>query len=281
MRRVAAAVLGLGLLAGCGGEPIVARSPEALLRLAQEQCANRNYRAASDTLGRVLEQAPPGELAGRAHLFRLVLLGGMARGYQEMAEGYLEGARQAAPAATELRTVAMDYFGRARGRSIEMVEAFDRFLREPRSAPLRLDLPLPDVPGGESGVLAKIRSGSRVAEEDQRAAEEEKIRQGLAVLMAEVLGAGEDVRAARARTLGEATLEPDAVSLALAREMIEASRIYRKDALNDPRLLQLYYERAQAVAEGVAQRARERGEPRLQKEAEELARKCQGALASL
>src|SRR3989338_4870339 len=41
------------LLAACG-EPIVARSPEALYALAQQQIANASYSPAADTLARVV-----------------------------------------------------------------------------------------------------------------------------------------------------------------------------------------------------------------------------------
>ncbi|MFQ5695375.1 MAG: hypothetical protein ACE5HB_05250, partial [Terriglobia bacterium] len=136
-RRAGALAVCAFLLAACG-EPIVPRSPEALYALAQQQLSNNNFSPALDTLARVVREAPDSESGRRARVLQIALLGGMARAFREVAESYLAGSQEAGAAAyaPRMRSVAMDYFGRARGRSIEMVEALDRLMREPLTAPL-------------------------------------------------------------------------------------------------------------------------------------------------
>lgn len=278
--RLGAAALSALLLFSCG-EPIVPRSPEALYALAKEQLANANYTPAVDTLAKVAREAPQSEPARRAQVLRIALLGGMARGFKKIGEGCLEGRKKAGAAqyASQMRLVAMDYFGRARGRSIEMVEALDLLLRDAATGPLRLDFAPPEVPGGGSPVLDKVRLGNWVKEEDLAQAEKDEVRQGLAVMLATLAGAGGDVPKARARFQGpELELDPAAFYLGAAQEIVGFSSIYGPEGLQDPRMFRLFHERAAAAAERAGKLAGEKGDRKLQAESEKLRRRCQEVL---
>ena len=141
LRRMVAALAGLLLaaLAACDG-PIVARSPEALYSLAQQQLTNSQFRAATDTLKRVSREAPSSEPGRRAAALHIALEGGLARGYQSMGDAYLAGSKQAgdAPHAPQMRSTAMDYFGRARSESIEMMESAEWLMKQPAADAFRL-----------------------------------------------------------------------------------------------------------------------------------------------
>ncbi|MBI4466171.1 MAG: hypothetical protein HY656_01920 [Acidobacteria bacterium] len=274
-RRAGALVAAALLAAGCG-EPIVPRSPEALYALAKEQMANANYAPALDTLARVAREGKGSALGRRAQVLHVVVLGGMARGLKEVAESYLVGSQEAGAAAyaSQMRSIAMDYFGRARGLSIEMVEALDRLRQQPLQ-PLPVDFPVAASPGTGNPTLTKVRQGSWVEDPDRTRAEKEKIVEGMAGLLARLGGAGDDAGQLRAR-LQE--LDPADFYLGAARELLSMSSIYRAEALKDPRMFRLYHERALTLAERAAQVAAAGGDARQQQESAELQRLCREVL---
>lgn len=264
------------VLLACDG-PIVARSPEALYALAREQIAHSSYSPAADTLGRIVREAPTSEPGRRAQVLRPALLGGMARAYKDVAESYLAGHQQATDAtyAPEMRSIAMDYFGRARGRSIEMLEALDLLLQEQAAGPWRVDFSLSPVAGG-ADLLARVRQGQRVDNQELTRAEREEVRQGLAEMLAVFAGAGGDVNLARTRVQGvELEIDPAHFYLGAAQELVQMSSIYGKEALGDRRLFRLYHDRAAALSRRAAELARARGDQKTQEEGERLLRHCQ------
>lgn len=269
------------LLLSCDG-PIVARSPEALYALAKQQIAHANYSPALDTLSKVIRESPQSEPARRAHVLRVALLGGMAQAFKDIAESYLEGHQQAGAAAyaSQMRSMAIDYFGRARGHSIELVEALDRLQQEATPAPWRLDLPLPQAASG-SAVLAKVRQGTWVEDPERAQAEREELRQGLAQMLAGLVDTEGNLDRARERLRFRGLpfeVEPANFYLGAARELLNLSSIYRPEALRDPRMFRLFHERAAAAAARAAQRAAEIGNDRIRDESEQLQRHCQTVL---
>ncbi len=258
--------LGTALLLNCNG-PIVARSPEALYALATEQIANANYSPAIDTLAKVIQAPEQTEWAGRAQALRMALLAGMARSFKEIAESYLEGHEQAGAAAyaSQMRAIAMDYFGRARGRSIEMVEALDRMLREPGAGPGRVELSLPPASAPPAATLAKVRQGTWIENPELLTAEKDQVRRQLEQTLATMAGA-------------DGGSSPAAFYLAAAREIVNLSSIYRPEALGDARMFRLFHERAATAAGRAAELAREAGNRKLEEESQKLVAHCREVL---
>ena len=125
----------LGFIA-CG-EPLAPHSPQEFYNLAKAQLAKNQYRAAADSLQSAAQADPTGETGREAMVLRMALLAGMAGGFQHVAEEHLAGYKQTR--AEPLRTVAMDYFNRARGRSFEMVDELERVLKLPTASPFHVD----------------------------------------------------------------------------------------------------------------------------------------------
>jgi hypothetical protein len=273
--RTTPAIVFLALLAllitACSG-PIVARSPEALYALAKEQMANANFTQAVDTLARVAREQPEGELAGQAHVLRLALLTAMARGAREIGESYLAGHLHpdATDAAPQMRSVAIDYFGRSRRRGIEIVEALDRLLHQPPAATLRVDLSAAPQPSGDDGGLAQVRQGKMLEYDDLVRLEDVVVRRELAQVLS---GLG---RTPEATTLVE--LQPAALYLALAQEIVGVSDIYRDAALDEPRMRRVFYQRAANAASRAAELARQGGSQALADQAERLLAEYQDVL---
>lgn len=263
-----AATWGAALLAACSG-PIVARSPEALFALAQEQIGNANYYPATDTLARVAREAPKTELGRRARLLRITLLTGMARAFRDIAQAYLEGHQQAGAAAYsgQMRAIAMDYFGRSRGRSLEMIETLDALLREPLTEPVRLELSLP-ASTADSETLTRVRAGAWVDILELGPVEKEELAGAVVRMRAKLAGGADEAAPAR-------------VYLGLAQEILELSSIFRPEALGDKRLLRLFHERAATAAALAAELSAKAGDRGLEEESRRLVAHCQDALKKL
>lgn len=256
------------LLAACGG-PIVAHSPEALFALAQEQIGNASYNPAADTLARVTREAPKTELGRRARLQRLALLAGMARALREIGEAYLKGHEQAGAAAysPQMRAVAMDYFGRSRGRSLEMIETLDALLREPLPGPVRLEFSLPAA-GAASQTLARVQQGAWVDAAQLGPVEKERLTSAMAQARDALAGSGAESSPAR-------------IYLGAAREILDLSSIYRPEALGDKRLVRLFHERAASAAGLAAELAAKSGDHPLEADSRQVVAQCQDVLKKL
>ena len=252
------------LLAACG-PPLVARSPEALYALAEQQIASANYSPAADTLARAVLAGPESEPARRARVVRLALLGGMARGYQQVGESYLAGSKSPGAAAysSQMRTMALDYFGRARSVSLEMMDALDRMRREPLD-PLGVQLVLPAGPAAERAVLVRVRRGEWVEDAVRLRAERAEVGEQIRQVLAGFAGTG-----------GPA-VDPAALYLAAARELVTLSGIFGPEALREPRSVRLYHERALQLAERAGELAA--GRPPLLEESARLQALCRDAL---
>lgn len=273
--------LAAALLASCGGGPLLSTTPPALYALAQEQIANANYSRAVDSLARAVRAGPQSQAAQRARVLRIALLGGMARGFSDLAESYLAGHRQAGDSehASVLRSVGMDYFGRASARSLEMVEALDALQRDPAAEPLRMAFqPLEDL-SADNPALEQIRHGNPVSDKERLGSERMRIQHGLAAMLVRLGGSDRNPQRLWFRLArGEAELDPAAFYLGAARELVEIIKIYSPEALGDKRLTRLYHQRAAALARRAAQLAEEKGNSRVQEEAGRLLRQLQQAL---
>ncbi len=259
-----ALLLCLGLVA-CG-EPIVPRTPEALYNLAKQQLANGQYRAASDSLQRVAETDPSGELGRRALVLRTALLGGMTRGFQRIGEEYLAGYKQTQ--SPQLRTVAMDYFSRGRGRSLELVDVLEQALKQPTTSPFRVDYWPAPATGGE--VLQKARHGQLLSDTELETVERAAVQGSLAEVLSGLAG---PTGAPGAPT----DIEPAVFYLGAAQELVRLTEIFRPEALDERRLTQLFLERAATLARQAGQLAQARGDRKTQASAEQFLQQYEGA----
>ena len=266
-RGTVAALAGLLLvtLAACDG-PIVARSPEALYNLALQQLGNSQFRAATDTLKRLSREFPATDQGRRAAALHVTLQGGLARGYQSMGDAYLAGSKQAgdAPHAPQMRSTAMDYFGRARSESIEMMESAEWLMKQPSAEALRLDVPARTLEAVT--FLEQVRAGKAVSDAQRAQAEQQEVWRGIQATGGALGGAGTPV-------------EPAAFFLGAARELVEGVGLFGPERLSEAQMARLFYERAAGLARHAAQLAQSKGDRRTQEEAEALVQRCQQALA--
>lgn len=272
---------GLVSLAGCG-EPIVPRGPVQLYHLAGEQIRNKNYVRALDTLARVARESPDSPYGVKARLTRLALLAGLARSALALGELYLEVGEEVDATAyrSELHRAAMDQFGVGQSWALALVEALDQELPALADKPLVIDPLLPTTPAPAHPALSRLRQGERIPEPERRAIERDAVRRGLAEMMAALAGArGDFGRAHDALAHANARLEPAAVFLAFGNELVRLSALFAKEALDNPRYLRLFHERALVLADQALAASGPADSPRAL-QAQQLKRHCQQVLAA-
>ncbi len=251
-------------LAACG-EPIVPRTPEAFYNLAKQQLANGQYRAASDSLQRVAETDPSGELGRRALVLRTALLGGMTGGFQRIGESYLAGYKQTQ--SPQLRVVAMDYFSRARGWTLELVDVLDLALKQPTTSPFRVDYWPAPASGAEA--LQKARKGQLLSDTELETAERAAVQAGLAEVLSSLTGQSGAVGS-------QSEVQPAVFYLGAAQVLARLTEIFRPEALDEQRMTQLLRERAATLARQAAQLAQAAGDQKTQAGAEQLLQQVEG-----
>lgn len=260
-----ALLLLLGLVA-CR-EPSVPRTPKDFYYLSKERLSSGQYRAAADGLKRATETDATGDLGRRALALRIALLSGTARGFQSIGEEYLAGYQQ--KKAPELRTMAMDYFSRARGQSLELLDALEQALKQPTTTPFRVDYwPAPVAVGAP---LQKARQGQLLSEAESTAAERAAVQQGLAEALTGLTGK-------TGLSGAEIEVEPAVFFLGAAQELVRMTSLFRAEALGEQRLTQLTLERAATLARQAEQLAQTGGNPKVQAEAGQVLRQCEEAL---
>jgi hypothetical protein len=253
-------------LAACG-EPIVARGPEALYALARQQLESGQYRAAADTLARVAKEAPESEPGRRAQVLRVALLGAMARAYRQIGEAYLTGSQPPGVETGLLRAAGIDQLGRARDRSLEMSDAVEALLNQKAVGPWAVEAALLDAPQAETAKI-EVREWRALEEAKGNEAERALVRRGLAELAAQLAGAETAAHAYAGVAEGELKVEPAAFYLGAARELVATTPMYRREALDEPRMIRFYHERALAAAERARELAQAAGDSHRVRDAE-------------
>ena len=270
------------VLAACGGGPAPESTPEGQYKFAKEAIAGKNYVKALDTLEQVIKRAPDSDLAVRANLTRAALLAGMADAYKRMAEAYMDGYRSPSARAysSQMRKMAVDYYGMGRVRSVEYVEGFDRTAKHIQAGKaLTFDLPMPQTMGQEAAAMEQIRHGKMAGDEERVKIEYEEVEAGLARAIAQMLGAGEDLNAARARLQGgSATVNPTGMLVAAAERMCLLSAIFHPRALDDQRLDRAFHERALTTVDTAMERLKKEPDKKLEDSAKKLKKECEKAM---
>ena len=168
-------VAGLGILlylAACSTGPAPAQpgSPEWYWSAANEQFSAGDLAKAQEHLEKVL--ASSGPFRGRAAIWHLVMSGGMALGYKNLAEAYEEGGSQTKTQAAEFRRRATDMSRLSRQYSISLAEELGQFQKEAGSEnELALDFSFPPTSANEDPAIGRIRKGILPPEEERTKAE--------------------------------------------------------------------------------------------------------------
>lgn len=282
LRKSALLLLVCLFVLACSGEP---PKPAALpFTAAKENLGTLDYDAALKNLDKTIKAAPDEANAKEAAIIRIALLTAMAQGSRDMALAYGVGVKQ--PAArlqtgpyTRMRS---DYFGIARVRLMNAMEAVLTQRKNLSDAPLSLNLKFPDFSGTEHAAMEKIRHGMAVQDADRYRAELETSRNYFARVMSALAGGGEDVHKGHAAfDKGAVQLDSRLYLLELTAVFFKLSEIFEVKNLDDPRYLRTTLEVVQGNLDVLDKLLAARPDKDLEARAKKLRADCAKAFKKL
>ena len=261
-------------LAGCGESgpagPAVG-TPEWLWLAAVDNYAAGDFEKTQDQLGDILKSDNPWRT--RAAVWRVVMLGGMARASAELADAYESGAKKNARRAASFQNPIQQYRRDARRHTIALAETVGTVTKSLADAEtVLLEFSLPSGSPTSSPELGRVSDGVILLEGPAIGAKIHTIRRGLLLETAKAVDAGGNV--AKARSLFEAPpveVPRQVFFLSLGRSLFERSELFDRAHLNETPKRKFMLDRAINFITP----ALESDDESLKKEAEELQKEIQ------
>lgn len=252
--HAAPAALCLALAACSAGESGPQQgSPEWYWDAAAGNVAVNDYAKADEQIEAAAKAEGP--LQSKAVLWRAALLAGLAAGYDELAEAYVEGQENNEKQSTEFQPAINEYRRRTRQSAIDLAEGMGAVRKAAGGEEsVMLEFPLPSGSAAESPILQTVRSG-RVPRGDGEAAESSTLESQTltrAVLRAAAAlsGAGDDIDKLRAGLgAGSASAARSDFETAMARYLLDTAMMFDREGLNEPKIRTFILGLAQQWAE--------------------------------
>ena len=282
LRMVTAAGVFYGFVAwsGCAPRPKPV-TPASQFAEAKEMLRQRTHDRALDSLAKLSKQE--NELAERARMLSIAVLGGMGESYREMGDAYMKGSTVVRTEAEKMRfrKMAMDYFGMARVRSLGYVEQFLPLLKKSDTKPFTVEARFPEVGAVENATVNKLQQGIWVGDEERYQAELDTLDLWVAKILC-ASASVTDLNQGRALyQKGTVDLDPRGYFVAMARTMMDASALFMPKALDDSRLRRLFYEKADETLDTSMRLLKMQPDKALEARARKMKDDCQRELKRL
>ncbi len=219
----------------CSSGPPAAKmgTPEWYWNAANEVFTTGDLAKTQEHLEKVVLSDNP--FRARATIWRLVMSGGMALGYKDLAEAYDDGGAASKAAAGDFRRRAADALRSSKQYCIAEAQELERFLKESGTNEYSLDFVFPAASPAEDPAIGRIRKGMMPSEEERAKAEHLTVKRGVLFETARIVGAGDDT------SKTAALFEKKPVKVArpvflygIAESLLEQSRIFDRKKLNEP-----------------------------------------------
>jgi hypothetical protein len=254
--------------AACGGGEVETGprlgTPEYSWQLAADYVAAGAFDKAIEPLDNLA--AGDSELKNKAILWRTVLLDGLARGHQELAEGYRLAMAENPKMASKYQNPLQQAYRDARQYSIELVESLGD-LEKALAASSALDCPFP--PGGPAkpASLTALEKGDELHASQLTDLQVLTVGRGVILAVTEMAGKGEAANDAQtAFAAGPVSLDPDKTRLTVVKMLLDRSVVFDKKHLYQPDVRKIDVDSAEKWNQPYLESANEE----LKKQAEQL-----------
>lgn len=252
--RSALAALCLALAACAGGESGPQQgTPEWYWAAAADNVAVGDYAKADEQIEAAAKAEGP--LKDKAVLWRAALLAGLAAGYDELADAYVEGQESNEKQSTEFQPAINEYRRQTRQCAIDLAESMGAVRKAAGEGDtLTLEFPLPPGSAAESPILQTVRTG-RVPRSSGEAAESaalesQTLNRAVLHTAAALSGAEGDIDKLRAGLgAGSASVARADFETAMARRLLDTAMMFDREGLNEPKIRTFIFEMAQQWAE--------------------------------
>lgn len=248
-------VLCLGLvMAACSSAPTgpAKGSPAWYWQAAGETYGAGDFLKANNHLDSLVK--PGSEYAVRAQPWRMILSGGLATGYMELADTMEQGGRANKGAAANFRSHLNLYRKEANREALSFASSFIAFQKSNPDGNVPIAF---SFPGGSSGPVAelnKLGQGIVLSETEQTAVERRVLSRALVRSASSAVGAPDNASKAQQLFSGQsATVPKDTFVLAMAAKLYELSKFYTPQKFDQSERLNLFRDQALAAAKSVQQ----------------------------
>jgi len=266
-------VLGVTVfLAACssGPAPPEPGTPAFLWNAARQTYHAGDLAKANDDLSEI--QQSDNVFVPRARIWQIVLAGGMARGYSELADGYASGARLNRENSLPFHKQVTDLRAQSGHAAMDFTQAVHSFVAQDPSADVQLGFDLPPGSVVEPLALRKPYAGMVLQDAEAQALETAMLERGVIRVLCLVNGAPEDSAQVLEKYRADEVKTPRATFLyAAAKTLFDASDIFSSNKLDQPQRLKVMCEEAEAALHSIPE----------SRETAALAAKIQGVLKKI
>lgn len=223
------------LLVACTGAPPTPTATQYLTD-AKNNLNASDFAAALKNLDRSIRaggQQPAGQ---QASVLRAVLLTALAEGGKQMAEAYGAGLKEPGGQLRfgEFNKMRNDYYGVARVRLMDAMQAVMDQRGKLGDMPLSLEVSFPGFTGAEDPAVTRIKKGYAVVDADRFSAETKADRNALAYILAGLVSASENPSKGRMIfSRGKVDVDPRNYLIELSSNFLRLGGIFDRRALDD------------------------------------------------
>lgn len=265
-------LLFLPLFAGCGGPQKPANPAEGRYADVEKAISEVKFEKALSLTGEIQSKFSDSEYADKARVLKTVLMAGMATGYRNMSDVYMEGLEKSAKKPTSFRTTAFDYYRKQKSLALGLFELTDYYVKnQSDSKPLILACKFPSQDPVTSRTFEQLRRGFPISSEQQTATEENELKTAVLQSLTKFVGAGDD-RAKARKDLegGSLTLNSAEFITLLGQNLLENQKIFARTALNDPPNFLAFYKKAKECSDLAQTMLKAKPDKHVQQESDKL-----------
>ena len=230
-----AAVCLLG--AACSGGEVGPRqgTPEWFFHAAKDNYATGDYTKTVEQLKDAMKAE--GETGAMAAVWRFALTGGLAVGYDDLADAFVTGMEANDAMTDAFQPSINDYRRRTRINAIEFAEGVGPIKKMVDAGGMvSLDVPLPEGNGSMSPILGSIENGNKVVESQISAMEDQTLTRGIFSVLSTLAGDREFSKLTQEGSAGSVQASAEEVGFGVARILLDMSIMFDREGLNDPKI---------------------------------------------
>ena len=226
------AAIALGCSVGSSGPAV--GTPEWYWQAATENFGRQDFVKTEEHLGSLVKSES--EWQKRGVVWRLVVLSGLARGYMNLSEAYVDGSKENQAQAGQFQNPIQQYRRDARQYAIALAESVGPFQKMVAAdASVTLYFAFPAGTPNESPLIARVSGGTFPKEGPRAEAEDAAVMRGILLQTTLLAGGGDDITKARTLFEAEPAEVPRLVFMAgLGKTLYSTAELFDRLHLNQP-----------------------------------------------
>ncbi len=237
----------LGVACGGGQTGPAQGTPEWYLDAAKQNYAIPDYTKTNEQLKEAMKAE--GDAGTYAGIWRFALNGGLALGYDQLADAFIEGTEVTPDMVDSFQPSINEYRRRTRVSAIEFAEGVGPIKSQVDAGDtVMLNVPLPSGNGSVSPLLASVQGGNPVGAQAQ-AMEDQTLNRGLFTAISTLAGGMSFQDLSEKGATGPIEVPSDEVAFGVARLLLDIAIMFDREGLNDPKIREHVLNMAQQWSE--------------------------------